>query len=62
VGIDMASGAVTDCDVYTLGGLLVTSFRATPGEMKAVAGSLPLQPGTYLLRSKNRPAVKVMVK
>jgi autotransporter-associated beta strand protein len=62
VGIDMASGAVTDCDVYTLGGLLVTSFRATPGEMKAVAGSLPLLPGTYLLRAKNRPAVKVMVK
>ena len=60
------SGIGTDnpvsCEVYTLGGMFVTSFKAPVGQLRTMVSSLPLQPGTYLLQPQGRPAFKVVVK
>ena len=59
-GVDAATPV--NCSIYTVGGIFVTSFTATAGDVRNVVSSLPLQPGTYLLQPQGRPAFKVVVK
>lgn len=59
-GVDAATPV--NCSIYTVGGIFVTSFTATAGDVRNVVNSLPLQPGTYLLQPRGRQAVKVVVK